>query len=123
MTTKGDTEKKTVTELRISRFYKADRRLVWRFWTEPELLALWLGPKGATGTTVKTDLRVGGKNLIYMHSPEGKDFWGTNTFIEIKEPEKLVMTDSFADEKGNVVDASYYGMGEDFPRAVNHPDL
>ncbi len=25
------------------------------------------------------------------------------------------MTDSFADEKGNTVQASYYGMGKDFP--------
>ena len=31
------------------------------------------------------------------------------------EPEKLVMTDSFADEHGQVVPATYYGMSPDFP--------
>jgi uncharacterized protein YndB with AHSA1/START domain len=29
--------------------------------------------------------------------------------------ERLVFTDSFADEKGNVVPASHYGMSPDFP--------
>jgi uncharacterized protein YndB with AHSA1/START domain len=32
--------------------------------------------------------------------------------------ERIVLTDSFADEQGNVVPASYYGMGEDFPQEL-----
>ncbi len=46
---------------------------------------------------------------------EVKDFWSTGTYREIVEPQRLVMTDSFADEKGNVVPASHYGMGADIP--------
>jgi hypothetical protein len=49
-----------------------------------------------------------------MRSPEGQDFWSTGVYREIVEPERIVCTDSFADEKGNVVPASYYGMGTDF---------
>jgi uncharacterized protein YndB with AHSA1/START domain len=30
-------------------------------------------------------------------------------------PERLVYTDNFADENGNPVPASYYGMSDDFP--------
>jgi uncharacterized protein YndB with AHSA1/START domain len=33
----------------------------------------------------------------------------------MKRPERIVCTDSFADEKGNVVPATYYGLGQDFP--------
>ena len=36
-------------------------------------------------------------------------------YREIKKPERIVCTDSFADEKGNVVPATYYGMSPDFP--------
>ena len=30
----------------ISRSFAAPRDVVWRFWTEPELLASWFGPEG-----------------------------------------------------------------------------
>lgn len=36
-------------------------------------------------------------------------------YLEIVPLQKLTMTDSFADENGNVVNASFYGMGSDFP--------
>jgi uncharacterized protein YndB with AHSA1/START domain len=61
------------------------------------------------------DLRVGGKYLNCMRSPEGKEYWGTGVFQEIVAMERLVFTDSFADENGNVVPGTYYGMSPDFP--------
>ena len=61
------------------------------------------------------DLRVGGNYLNCMRSPTGQEYWGTGVFLEIVPLERLVFTDSFADEKGNVVPATYYGMGADFP--------
>jgi uncharacterized protein YndB with AHSA1/START domain len=50
-----------------------------------------------------------------MRSPEGQDYWSTGVYREIVPPERLVCTDSFADEKGNVVPATHYGMSADFP--------
>ena len=42
--------------------------------------------------------------------------WSTGTYKEIVPFERIVCTDSFADEKGNVVPASHYGMpGDDWP--------
>jgi uncharacterized protein YndB with AHSA1/START domain len=73
-----------------------------------------VGPKGFTSPVAKIDLRVGGVYLNCMRSPEGKDFWSKGVFDEIVVPERLVMTDSFADEKGNTVPASYYGLSDDF---------
>ena len=32
----------------VSRTFAAPRDVVWRFWTEPELLATWFGPAGVT---------------------------------------------------------------------------
>ncbi|MDB5033076.1 MAG: Activator of Hsp90 ATPase 1 family protein [Chlorobi bacterium] len=99
----------------IERIFDAPRELVWKAWTDPEHLVKWWGPKNFTAPVAKIDLRVGGKYLYCMRSPEGQDFWSTGTYREIVPPERLVCTDSFADADGNVVPASHYGMGDDFP--------
>ena len=99
----------------ITRIFEAPRELVWRAWTDPEHLRHWWGPKGFTSPACTIDLRVGGKYLFCMRSPDGQDFWSTGVYREIVEHERLVCTDSFADEEGNVVPATHYGMGSDFP--------
>jgi uncharacterized protein YndB with AHSA1/START domain len=76
------------------------------------------GPKGFTSPTCKVDLRVGGSYLYCMRSPDGKDFWGTGVYHEIVPPERIVYTDSFADENGRVVPATHYGMNADIPREM-----
>src|SRR3989344_8830488 len=79
----------------------------------------WWGPKGFTSPAAKINFKVGGKYHVAMHGPKGsefyKDLWSTGTYKEIVPKEKIVVTDSFADEKGNVVGASYYGMPGTFP--------
>ena len=101
--------------LTITRVFDAPREPVWQAWTEPEHLRRWWGPKGFTSPVCRIDLRVGGAYLYCMRSPEGRDFWSTGVYREIVPLERLVCTDSFADEKGNVVPASHYGMSSDFP--------
>jgi uncharacterized protein YndB with AHSA1/START domain len=88
---------------------------VWKAWTNPEEIKRWWGPKNFTAPFVKIDFRVGGKYLLAMRGPDGKDYWNTGIYKEISPMERIVVTDSFSDEKGNVVPATYYGMGEGFP--------
>jgi uncharacterized protein YndB with AHSA1/START domain len=102
-------------ELVTTRIFDAPRELVWKAWSDPGHMKLWWGPKGFTTPVCKIDFRVGGVYLNCMRSPEGKDFWSTGVYREIAEPEQIVCTDSFADEKGNVVPATHYGMSSDFP--------
>ena len=102
-------------EVFITRLFDAPRELVWQAWTDPEHFMLWWGPKDYTCPFCEMDLRVGGKYLNCMRSPEGKEYWGTGIFREIIPMERIVFTDSFADEHGNVVPATYYGMRPDFP--------
>ena len=102
-------------ELVITRIFDAPRELVWQAWTDPTQLVKWWGPKNFTAPAAKIDLRVGGKYLNCMRSPEGQDYWTTGIYREVVPLERLVYTDSFADADGNVVPASHYGMGEDFP--------
>ncbi|KAF0220164.1 MAG: Activator of Hsp90 ATPase 1 family [Geobacteraceae bacterium] len=102
-------------ELVITRMFDAPRELVWKAWTVPERLMRWWGPKDFTAPFCRIDLRVGGAYLSCMRSPEGQDYWSTGVYREIVEPSLLVCTDSFADEKGNVVPASQYGMSGEWP--------
>ena len=105
-------------ELIITREFNAPRELVWKAWTEPEQLKKWWGPKGFTSPFSRIDLRVGGKYLHCMRAPDGKDYWSTGVYQEVVPPKRLVATDSFADENGNVVSATYYGFGSEFPREM-----
>jgi uncharacterized protein YndB with AHSA1/START domain len=102
-------------DLIITRVFDAPREVVWKAWTDPEQMKRWWGPKDFTAPFCAIDLRVGGKYLACMRSPEGQDFWSTGVYREITAPERLVYTDSFADADGNVVPASHYGMSDDIP--------
>ncbi len=99
----------------ITRVFDAPREAVWRAWTEPERFMRWWGPQGFTSPFCTIDLRVGGRYLACMRSPDGKDYWSTGVYREIVPPARLVYTDNFADERGNVVPASHYGMPGDVP--------
>ncbi|HLE14600.1 MAG TPA: SRPBCC domain-containing protein [Anaerolineales bacterium] len=102
-------------ELVITRIFDAPRELVWKAWTEPERFMRWWGPKDFTSPACKIDLRLGGKYLSCMRGPDGQDYWSTGVYREIVEPERIAYTDSFADEHGNVVPASHYGLSAGFP--------
>ena len=102
-------------ELVIERVFDAPVELVWRAWTHPEHVMRWWGPKGNTSPACEIDLRVGGKYLWAMRSAEGQDLWSTGVYREIVPFERIVCTNSFADENGNLVPASHYGMTADLP--------
>jgi uncharacterized protein YndB with AHSA1/START domain len=102
-------------ELIIERIFEAPPERLWQAWTNPEQMKRWWGPKDFTAPSVEIDLRVGGKYLSCMRSPEGKEFWSGGVYRQIVPLEKIVVTDSFTDEKGKVVPASQYGMTGDWP--------
>lgn len=102
--------KKDLNEVVITRIFDAPCELVWKAWTEPEHFKKWWGPKGCTSPACKIDLKVGEKYLFCMRMKDGQDYWSTGIYKEIIPNEKLVFSHSFADEKGNVVPASYYGF-------------
>lgn len=105
----------TEKELVIVRIFDVPRELVWKAWTEPGEVKQWWGPKGFISPFSRIDFRTGGSYLFSMRSPEGEDYWNTGVYREIDPLGKIVITDSFADENGRVVPASYYGMGEGWP--------
>lgn len=105
-------------DLVISRLIDAPPERVWEAWTDCDQMARWWGPEGYSVSSCHIDLRVGGRYLLAMRSPEGKDIWSTGTYREVEYGRSFTATDSFADEWGNVVSPAQYGMRPDFPREL-----
>jgi uncharacterized protein YndB with AHSA1/START domain len=102
-------------ELVITRVFDAPRELVFRAWTEPEHLVRWWGPNGFTTPVCKIDLRPGGVWHICMRAADGRDYWSKGIYREIIAPERIVTTDFFSDEDGNLVQPAQYGLPADWP--------
>lgn len=100
----------------IERTFDAPVDLIWQMWTQPEHFKNWYGPEGFTVPVAEMDVRVGGKHLFCMErqTPDGSmKFWSTGEYTEVVPNERLVYTDSPADENGNVVLPSAHGMNDD----------
>lgn len=102
----------------IERIFDAPVDLIWKLWTQPEHLKQWYGPKGFSVPVADLDVRVGGRHLICMESqtPEGSmRMWLVGEYTEIVPNQRLVYTDSMADEQGNLLLPSAFGMEGDYP--------
>ncbi len=105
----------TVSKTAIIRVFNYPLEKVWKAWSDPEVFTRWWGPKNFISKFAQTDFRVGGRYLWNMHGPDGKDYYSAGVFKEIEPMKKIVYTDNFADEKGKVMPASYYGLTGEWP--------
>src|SRR6187431_1393201 len=103
-------------ELVIHRVFDLPINKLWKALTEAEEFKKWWGPKDFTCPSSKMDAKVGGKYLNCMRGPDGKEYWSTGVVKEFVPERKLVITDSFSDERGNIISASELGMPGDWPR-------
>ena len=105
-------------EIVINRVFNLPVSVVWLAWTDAEYFKKWWGPRGFTCPSSKLEAKVGGKYLNCMRGSDGKEFWSTGVVKELIPERKLVVTDSFSDEKGNIKPASEYGMPGDWPKEL-----
>ncbi len=89
-----------IPEYRLERIFNAPRNMVWRAWTDPELLHRWYGP-GVETIIHKFDLRPGGAWLNEMKWGDNADF-SKMVFQEVTQPEKLVWHHSSTDADWNI---------------------
>jgi len=102
----------------INKVFNLPVSVVWLAWTDAEYFKKWWGPRGFTCPSSKMEARVGGKYLNCMRGPDGKEYWSTGVVKELIPERKLVVTDSFSDDKGNIKPASEYGMPGDWPKEL-----
>ena len=84
----------------ISRVLDAPRELVWKCFTDPEHMSHWWGPKGATVTVAKMELRPGGTYHYRMETADGAEMWGKMVYREITPRDRIVFINSFSDAAG-----------------------
>jgi uncharacterized protein YndB with AHSA1/START domain len=96
------TVKNQLKEFVISRTFDAPLNEVWEAFVYPERMKHWWGPKGFTMRMSSMDLRPGGMYHYCLRTPQGKDMWGKFIYREIVPLEKLVLVDSFSDDKGGI---------------------
>ncbi|WP_171174896.1 SRPBCC family protein [Ruegeria sp. HKCCD8929] len=85
----------TDTTIKIIRSFDAPGRLVWRAYTEPDLVKRWLtGPAGHTMPECNIDLRVGGAYRYVWEWPEGC-MSASGIYQEIEHDHRIVCTEAF----------------------------
>lgn len=75
-------------EYHLDRIFDAPRDMVWRAWTDPDLLHRWYGPHVET-VIHRFDLKPGGSWLNEMKMGD-KGYLSKMIFQEVTPPEKLV---------------------------------
>ncbi len=84
-------------ELSLTRLIDAPRAVLYRCWTEPELVKQWFTPRPWTTPKVEMDVRPGGSSRMTFRGPEGQEFPNNGIFLEVVPNEKLVFTDAYTE--------------------------
>lgn len=100
-------------EYRLERVFDAPRDMVWRAWTDPELVHRWYGP-GVKTVIHQFDCKPGGAWLNEMQFGEKSDF-SKMVFQEVNAPERLVWHHSSTDPEWNI---AANPMMPDWPRIL-----
>lgn len=87
-------------KLTILRQFNADPAIVWRAWTESDILDEWWAPKPWKAETKSMDFREGGYWLYAMVSPEGERHYARADYLKIEAPKSFQLQDCFCDESG-----------------------
>jgi uncharacterized protein YndB with AHSA1/START domain len=92
-------------ELFITREFDAPRELVFKAYTDPEIYAQWLGPRGLTTTFETFEPVSGGRYRFIQKDKDGNEFAFHGVNHEVTAPERIIGTFEFEGlpESGHVV--------------------
>ena len=105
--------------LKITRDFDVPVSDLFATFTKADTLKVWWWPKGLYSTHIDLDFTEGGKYFINMKGYENAGGGGmTGHFEEIVDDKRIVMTDSFADEKGNAISSEQAKMPGTWPQMI-----
>jgi uncharacterized protein YndB with AHSA1/START domain len=92
-------------ELFVTREFDAPRELVFRAYTEPQIYAQWLGPRGLTTTFETFEPVSGGRWRFIQRDKDGNEFAFHGVTHEVKALERIIGTFEFEGlpESGHVL--------------------
>src|SRR5215212_8155188 len=85
----------TDDQILITREFDAPRHLVYRAYTEPELIRRWWSGRRGEVTSADVDLRVGGTWRYVMVAHDGSEVAFHGEFREIVQNERIVSTEVY----------------------------
>ncbi|NNE24831.1 MAG: SRPBCC family protein [Rhizobiales bacterium] len=84
--------------LEIERIITAPRDVVWRCWTQPDLLMQWYCPAPWKVTHADINLKVGGRMNCIMEGPnDGERHEIVGMLLEVVPKERLTFTDGYSE--------------------------
>src|SRR6266516_6281519 len=83
------------TQILITREFAAPKHLVYRAYTEPDLVKRWWSGDRGQVTSIEIDLRVGGKWRYVMVANEGFEVAFHGEYREIVPNERIVSTEVY----------------------------
>jgi uncharacterized protein YndB with AHSA1/START domain len=91
-----------IPQIITEREFDAPRELLFRAWTEPELLAQWLGPRNLTMEIDRYDVRDGGTWRYVQRDEEGNEYAFHGVFHGDPSPDGMVQTFEYEGFPGHV---------------------
>ncbi len=86
----------------INRTFNAPLNVMFDMWTNPDHFSKWLAPTGFTMEFLKADIKPGGSTFYFMTDGGSTKMYGRANYLEISKPDRIVYTQEFCDEKGNI---------------------
>lgn len=90
-------------EVVITRDFDAPRELVFKAFTDPELVAQWWGPNSVTTVVDQMDVSFGGKWRYVQRDADGSEYAFRGVYHQVRAPERLVYTFEFEPLEGHVL--------------------
>jgi uncharacterized protein YndB with AHSA1/START domain len=92
----------------IARSFDADIERLYQMWTDPEHLARWLSPTGATMRFLRAEPRVGGSSFYAMTGADGRIMHGLVRYLALEKPNRIVYTQQFCDDEENITRPPFF---------------
>ncbi len=124
----SDTTQTLGPSLTIRRTFKAPRERVFAAFTDPAILAQWLGPEDIMMDHVAFDARVGGTLRFVYQSPDWGEMVVTGTVTALRRPEHVAYTwtweeDDKTEEHESNVAINFIARGDETELHFVHANL
>lgn len=99
----------------VTRRFDAPVELVWRAWTDPQIVMRWWGPDYFTAPSAQMDFREGGTSIVCMRSPQGQENYSAWQYRKIVPHQEIEFVQTLCDPDGRAIDPVSLGLPADFP--------
>ncbi len=121
------TSKAEVLTLNVTRTIKAPVELVYKGWTEPDQMRMWIGYLKTSSVKVTQDLRVGGEYRFDVSCNDGEEVCMSGIYQKIEPNKKLVYTWNNTSReypaKDTLVTVEFVAKGDSTELKLTHANL